>query len=171
MKLLLLLLCVLIICVIYMEYNDNSKELFEGSMFYRNKEDNPIYIDNLPVTNKPSELSILMDVDHRLYYNTCITNGIYKLCYDENGMILFTPSKSKIILDGNFVSNLGNRKDGSMIYIEPNGNIVLKVEGGELIKNSFDYIGRDNYPYMIAYDTEKNIVGMYDKNWTLVKEL
>lgn len=171
MKLLFLLACLLIICVLYTKYSDNNKELFEGSMFYRNRQDNPIYRENLPVKNKPYELSILMDTDHRLYYNTCITNGEYKLCYDENGMILFAPFGSKVILDNIFVSGLGNRKENSMIYIEPNGNIVLKVEGGELIKNSFDYIGRDNYPYVIAYDVDKNILGIYDKNWVLVKKL
>lgn len=177
MKLILLLICVLLICAIYMKYSDNNREMFEGSMFYRNREDNPIYIDNLPITNKPDYLVMLMDMDHRLYFGTCITNsdsvdvgGIYKLCYDENGVILFTPNDTKIILDSEFVSKLGDKKD-SMMYIEPDGNIIIRSSGGELIRNTFNYSGRDNYPYMIAYDTIKNILGLYDKNWILVTKL
>ena len=44
MKLLLFLLCLLIVCVLYMKYRDNNRELFEGYMFYRYKEENLIYI-------------------------------------------------------------------------------------------------------------------------------
>lgn len=170
MKLIILLICVLVICVMYMKYRENNKEMFEASMFFKNKIYNPIYRENLPITNKPSSLSILMDMDHRLYYNTCITNGLYKICYDEHGIILFTPTKSKIIMDSEFVTKLGPNVEKSMMYIEPNGNIIININN-DLVRNTFEYAGIDNYPYMIAYDTVTETLGLYDKTWTKIKNL